>query len=400
MLSLRRLLVPALIMVALISVPAAGFAQVRHVEGKTGPGSFYEMDVPTPWNGTLVLYAHGIVEADKPVATPTDQDSYHLLRAALLGEGYAVAASSFSSNGWALANAVQRTHQLGKLFVSKFGQPSQTILVGSSLGGLAVIKLAEKYPGQYSGALAMCAPLGGGIREIRYAGDARVTLDYYFPTLLPGTPFEVPPGTEFIQPAVPPDPSYPGSPLFWKVYFALMGNKANLLQWVQAAGIPYDPANPTEMFQSALYFIGFQLRYTNDLIERVNGQIPYDNATTEYVVAPMADEKTNAYLSGVLNLGVQRFLAAPAAVNYYERNYEPPGDIRIPVVTMHTERDPGVPAWHEGLYAEKVAEAGNSAWLTQLPLVDAWGHCKFQPADLTDAFNVLVLKVNEAAAAK
>ncbi len=146
MLSLRRLLVPVLVVMALLSVPVAGFAQVRHLEGKTGPGSFYEMDVPTPWNGTLVLYAHGIVQADQPVVPPTIQDRYNELREALLAGGYAVAASSFSSNGWALADAVQRTHQLGKLFASKFGQPTETILVGSSLGGLAVVKLAEKYP--------------------------------------------------------------------------------------------------------------------------------------------------------------------------------------------------------------------------------------------------------------
>jgi len=391
MLSLRRLLVPALVTVALISVPATGFAQVRHLEGKTGPGSFYQMDVPTPWNGTLVLYAHGIVQSDRPVVPPTIQDRYNELREALLAGGYAVAASSFSSNGWALADAVQRTHQLGKLFASKFGQPTETILVGSSLGGLAVVKLAEKYPSQYSGALAMCAPLGGGIPEIRYAGDARVTFDYYFPGLLPGTPFEVPPGTEFIPPSS--NPPHPGSTLFWDVYRALMGNQANLLQWVQAAGLPFDPGNPAEMFQSGLYFVGFQLRYTNDLIERVNGKIPYDNSTAQYVVAPTGNPDTNTYLSGLLNAGVERYLADPAAVNYYERNYEPTGDIRIPVVTLHTARDPGVPAWHEGLYAQKVADAGNSAWLTQLPLVDAWGHCEFKSADLIGAFNTLLEQV-------
>jgi pimeloyl-ACP methyl ester carboxylesterase len=384
----RRLLVPALLVMALISVPVAGFAQVRHLEGKTGPGSFYEMDVPTPWNGALVLYAHGIVQADQPVVPPSTQDRYNLFREKLLEQGFAVAASSFSSNGWALADAVQRTHQLGKLFVSNFGQPRQTILVGSSLGGLAVVKLAEKYPSQYSGALAMCAPLGGGIPEVRYAGDGRITFDYYFPDLLPGTPFDVPEGTEFI----PPGPGYPGSTLFWQVYFELMNNPAKLVQWVQAAGLPFEAGNNTEMFEQALYFIGFQLRYTNDLIERVNGKIPYGNWTTEYAVAPTPDPATNAYLSALLNAGVTRLLADQAAVNYYERNYEPTGDIRFPVVTMHTTRDAGVPMWHEALFAQKVAEAGNSAWLTQIP-VNAVGHCNFQPAEMVDAFRTLLAQM-------
>ena len=300
----RRLLVPLLVIAALAAVPASGLAQgARHLEGKTGPGSFYVIDVPAAWNGNLVLYAHGIVQAEQPVAPPSDQDGYDYLRSGLLAQGYAVAASSFSSNGWALADAVQRTHQLGKLFVSKFGQPRQTILVGSSLGGLAVVKLAETYPTQYAGALAACAPLGGGVPEIQYAGDGRVIFDYYFPGLLPGTTFEVPEGTRFD----PPTATTPPSPLFYQVYTTLLANPEKLFQWVQAAGLPYQAGNNTEMFQTALYFLGFQLRYTNDFIERVNGKIPYDNLTKEYVVNATPSPAINAYLSAQLNAGVQRY---------------------------------------------------------------------------------------------
>ena len=261
-------------------------------------------------------------------------------------------------------------------------------MAGASLGGLTVVKLAEKYPSQYAGALAMCGPLGGGVEEIRYAADARVTLNYYFPGLLPGTTFEVPEGTEFY----PPTATTPGSPLFYQVYAALMANPGKLVQWVQAAGLPFEPGNTTEMFQTALYVIGFQLRYTNDLIERVNGKTPYENWTTQYVVAPTPDPQTNAYLSAQLNAGVERYLGDPAAFNYYERNYEPTGDIRFPVVTLHTTRDGGVPIWHEGIYADKVAAAGSSAWLTQIP-VNAWGHCAFQPSDITGAFNTLLAQM-------
>ncbi|RPJ75214.1 MAG: hypothetical protein EHM24_04705 [Acidobacteria bacterium] len=393
MLSLRRLLFPALVIAALVAVPAAGYGQVRHVEGKTGPGSFYEMDVPAVWNGTLVLYAHGIVQADQPLLAPRDQAGYAGFRGALLAYGYAVAASSFSSNGWAVADAVQRTHQLGKLFVSKFGQPTQILLAGHSMGGLAILELAEKYPGQYAGALPMCAPLGGGIAEIRYAGDARLIFDSYFPGLLPGTPFDVPAGTEYIP---RPAPAVPGSPLYEEVFEALITNPQKVMQWTQAAGLPFQPGNVPQMFESALYFLGFQLRYTNDLIERVNGKIPYDNWTTEYAVE-IADPDTNAGLSAQLNAEVERYLGDPAAFNYYERNYEPTGDIRFPVVTLHNTYDPGVPSWHEQLYAKKVADAGNSAWLTRLSAA-GFGHCNFTATDTLTAFNALVTQVNAVAA--
>ena len=125
---------------------SAVFAQ-SHFAGPIGPGSSYEIDVPAVWNGDLVLYAHGIVQADEPVAPPTNQDGYDQLRTALLGQGYAVAASSFSTNGWSLDDAVRRTHQLSGIFKSKAGQPRRTFLVGHSMGALAIVKLAEKHPG-------------------------------------------------------------------------------------------------------------------------------------------------------------------------------------------------------------------------------------------------------------
>lgn len=55
--------------------------------------------------GDLVLYAHDIVQAERPVTPPDAQDGHSALRAALLAGGYAVAASSSSSNGWSLVLA-------------------------------------------------------------------------------------------------------------------------------------------------------------------------------------------------------------------------------------------------------------------------------------------------------
>ena len=399
MFSLHRLVVAACVAVALLAAPAVGFAQVQHLEGQIGPGALYEMDVPAGWNGALVLFAHGIVQAERPLLPPSEQEGYNLLRGALLANRYAVAASSFASNGWALADGVQRTHQLAGLFTSKFGRPKQILLAGLSLGGLVAVKLAETYPRQYDGALAMCAPLGGGLAEIRYAGDARVTFDAFFPGVLPGTPFEVPQGTEFTPPST--DPPKAGSPLFYSVAGAMTSDADAAMKagaWIQAAGLPYNPAAapdaPDGPLASALYFIGFQLRYTNDLIERVNGKVPYDNLDTVYGV-PGAPDQTNQWLNAV----VERFAADPAALNYYERNYQPTGDIRFPVVTLHTTWDPGVPMWHEDLFAAKVAEAGRSEFLTRRTAT-AWGHCNFSGPDILGAFNTLVAQVSAVNAGK
>lgn len=374
--------VRTLVLACLLTATLPGIASAQsHFSGSLGPGSIYEIDVPAVWNGDLVLYAHGIVQAEQPVAPPSVQDGYAQIRAQLLAAGYAVAASSYSSNGWALADAVQRTHQLSGIFVSKVGRPFRTLLMGHSMGALAIVKMAERFAGQYDGALAMCGPLGGAIDEVAYAADARVTFDYYFPGVLPGSTFFVPEGTVFLPPGVPGGPSA----LFLKVYAALTADPFITLQWVTAAKLPF--ANPTELGNSALYMVGFLLNYTNDLIERVNGKVPYDNHLTQYQVS-VGDPVADAALSALLNAGVTRYDGDRAALNYYERNYETTGRIGIPVVTLHTTRDPAIPVSHEATFAAKVAAAGQTEWLLQRT-VNRWGHCALTPAEAVDAFNAL-----------
>ena len=373
----------AVVLAAMLFWGPPDAAAQAHYAGTIGPGSLYEIDVPAEWNGDLVLYAHGIVEASLPVAPPASQDGFAALRTHLLGAGFAVAASSYSSNGWALDDAVRRTHQLGAIVAAKVGTPLRTYLVGHSLGALAIVKLAETHPGQYDGVLAMCGPLGGALAELEYAGSARVTFDYYFPGVLPGTAFAVPPGTQYLSPFDPGGPS----PLFLQVFGALSANPQATFQWATAAHLPF--VSPTELGNSSLYVIGFLLRYTNDLVARVNGKTPFDNLDVHYQVNVTNDPATNAFLSGLLNDGVERFTADPAAANFYDRNYAPGGRLDIPVLTLHTTRDPAIPFAHEAMFATAVAEAGRSAWLVQRP-IDRWGHCAFSAGETAGAFADLV----------
>jgi len=379
----RRLTLSAsLAFVSCLVIGATTASAQAHYEGAIGPGSTYTIDMPATWNGDLVIYAHGIVQASLPVVPPSSQDGFDQIRSSLLAQGFAVAASSYSSNGWAVGDAVRRLHQLNGIATSTIGRPLHTFLVGHSMGSLAIVKLAERYPTQYDGVLAMCGPLGGAKAELQYAGNARVTFDYYFPGVLPGDTFNVPPGTQFLTPYDPGGPSL----LFMQVYGALTTNQLAAAQWVSAAGLPF--TNAAEFGNAALYVVGFLLRYSADFMERVNGKTPFDNMSVEYQVN-IADPATNAYFSGLLNAGVGRFTADPAAVNYYGQNYEPTGAIDIPVITLHTTRDPAIPIWHEDNFAKTVAGAGRSDFLLQRE-VNAWGHCAIPPSDAAAAFTDLV----------
>ncbi len=186
---LGRLSVP--IVLALL-IGAARMDATQIVTGSTGSGAEYALAVPDKWNRQLVVYGHGIVDPAAPVALPTTQNGFNVLRDALLARGFAVAYSSYSENGYAVKDAAQRLHQLSSLFTPRFGQPTRTYLVGHSLGATAVQILAEQYPQQFDGALAMCGLLGGGIPEIQYLGQVRVLFDAYFPNVLPGDLLDVP----------------------------------------------------------------------------------------------------------------------------------------------------------------------------------------------------------------
>ena len=229
----------------------------------------------------------------------------------------------------------------------------------------------------------MCGPLGGAVAELEYAGNARVTFDYYFPGVLPGSPFAVPPGTLYLSPFDPGGPS----PLFLQVFGALSADPQSTFQWATAARLPF--ASQAELGNSALYVIGFLLRYTNDFVARVNGKTPFDNQSTHNQVNVTNNPAVNAFLSGQLNAGVERFIAHQAAINYYERNYTPDGRLEIPVLTLHTTRDPAIPFEHEAAFAAAVAGAGRSAWLVQRP-IDRWGHCAITPGETATAFADLV----------
>jgi pimeloyl-ACP methyl ester carboxylesterase len=373
--AVRRL--PTAVAVALVASMAGAASAQQHLEGSIGPGSRYSLDLPEAWNGDLVVYAHGIVDPALAVQLPSSQDGFDRIRAALLERGFAVAASSFSENGFALKDATQRTHQLSGLFVAQFGQPRRVLLAGHSLGSMAALQLTETFPTAYDGALVMCGFVGGTPREIEYMATARLAFDYFFPGVIPGSVFVIPGSLDYR----PPSASLPaGSPLFAAVLNALLAGLAPPYPTIQlaiAAGLPGN--GPAEWVNSALNVIGFNLRYTRNLLEHTNGHIPFDNLDVVYAHAG-------------LNAGIGRLQGSPDALAYAARYYTPTADLRVPVQTLHSDRDPVVPVWHEDIYAERAVERGTSDLLQQTR-VSAYGHCAFTDAQVLAAFDQLLSRL-------
>src|SRR2546421_4243458 len=100
-------------------------------------GANYIISVPSNWNGTLVLYSHGYVFPGNPLVAHDAGDA--LTRAALLQQGYALAGSSYSLNGWALQQAFHDQVALLDFFTATCGHPTRTIAWGHSLGGIITL---------------------------------------------------------------------------------------------------------------------------------------------------------------------------------------------------------------------------------------------------------------------
>src|SRR5690348_16200544 len=124
-------------------------------------GANYLFEVPANWNGTLLLYSHGYRFTGSAL-TPQDA-SDTATHGALLAQGYALAGSSYSQNGWALQQAFHDQIALLNFFDTNVGHPTRTIAWGHSLGGIITAGLVQRNPQRFDAALPMCGVLAGGL---------------------------------------------------------------------------------------------------------------------------------------------------------------------------------------------------------------------------------------------
>lgn len=352
---------------ALTTVPG-----VTEVTDEVGPGATFALFKPEGWeDGTreLVVYAHGYVQPFLDPALPTNLDWF---RDWLLGQGIAVAYSSYSHTGYAVKDGALRTHQLRGLFTDTFGKPAVVHLVGISMGAMVASLLEERYPSQYDGSLLLCGALGGGLTNAGYIADVRVLWDALFPGTLMGSVLQVPEGYLVT----------PGSPAYQAIVGTVLTfpERAAMLASMDPVNIPIDVTDPNELIPTFVLMLGYQINGANDLTDLLHGHSFYDNRGTWYSGSP-DDEGLNA--------AVARYESDPDAVNYLDHWYTPTGSIDDPVVTLHTTRDPLVPGRVEETFARKVAEAGNASLLTRMPPTDAFGHCAFEGPDVIGAFLTL-----------
>jgi pimeloyl-ACP methyl ester carboxylesterase len=351
-------------------------AEAQLVEGEAWNGAKYLLAVPDDWNGDLAVYAHGYLDAPLPLMIPFEQDQSGELRELLLADGYAVACSSYSKNGFAVLEGTIDTLCLNYYFHKAFGKPERTFLVGHSLGGLVCVRLAEALPGHYDGVLTISGMVGGSQVEVDYMTHVRILFEMQYPGLLPGSIDHVPPGTDLMGEVIYPIIST----------LSTNGNGAFAVTQIDQAPLAWETGE--ELVTSFVYALAFWYRGFDDMAERTGTTCFFDNADTVYT-------SSSPYLPqehvDLINQYAPRFGSSRRADWYFRRNYEPTGRLRIPMLGIQNSRDPVVPASiHQARYAEKVARWRCSENLVQRT-VDRFGHTEnFTADEVVGAFEELV----------
>lgn len=324
-----------------------------HATG-TLQGASYRIDVPAQWNHKLVVFYHGTSNAPVVFAS---QDPPSPMFDPLFARGYAVIQSGYSEGGWAIDAAAVDTERLRKAFVRRFGQPTQNIVMGMSMGGTLIAHAMDTQPDVYAGALSLCGALEPSDRLMSRDFAMRAAFDYYFPGLLGRL--------------VPVSADYHGDAATTaKIATALQANpkaRAALLHWYRAA----DTNNLAPVIAS----IGDEMR---DLQQRTHGN-PVGNADLIYVGSGDDD---------ALNDGVHRYRADAAAAAWLAARYTPNGKLLHPLLELHDVGDPLVPAYSTFDYALTVQRAGHADHYVQ-QYVHHEGHCVFTPAQIGTAFREL-----------
>lgn len=377
--SFLRILLVSVVAAAAALVPASAPAQAGSrcaPDGKQKSGAIFRICMPTKnWNGNLVIFAHGYVAFNEPVAIPENQLSPTdgpSLPEIVNGLGYAFATTSYSVNGLAIREGLADVRDLVDVFTKRHGPPGRVYLTGASEGGIITALAMEQFPDAFDGGVSTCGPVGDFPAQMNYWGDARVLFDYYYPNLLPGSPVSIPPQVINNWDSV----------YEQRIEKALRADRRKFNEYTDVARIPTDPDDFDASVDAVLTLMWYNVFATNDGRQKLNGQ-PFDNSTKIY---------RGSSNDLRLNQQVQRFSAQPTALNTIERFYQTSGDLTNPIVMMHTI-DPIIPFWHQPIYGLKVALKGDKNLQTNLPILGRYGHCNFSLPLLLISFVLLVRSV-------
>jgi pimeloyl-ACP methyl ester carboxylesterase len=339
---------------------------VTTYEGVFGGENLYEILVPEDWNGELVVYAHGFVDAGEPLTLPT-KDNAPEIRDAVVEGGFAWAWCSYRENGMAVKDGAWATRQLTKIFgASVKSKPTYTWLMGNSLGGLIAVELAETHASEFDGVVTLNGMIGGTKVQLDYVAHVRILFDLFYPGVLTGSVLDVPEIFDLNMDVV-----YP-------VIQAVQADPTGLGIISRVKQTPLPGRNGDELVESLITALAFNFRGIHDVLERTGGACPIDNYDTVYEAA--GPGLLPPEVLAMINAAVQRYDRSIPTDELFDRYYEPSGNLAIPMVAVHNAFDPVVHKYQEDLYAAKVQAMGYGQNLDQR-VIERYAHTDFPAAE-------------------
>ena len=408
---LRALCATAIAAVGLAALPAAVAAGGTTSITATATDSFglpfqYKLEVPDPWNGTLVLYSHGYSFGPSAATDVGDPAT----RAWLLGNGYALAGSSYSTSGWALQQAFADQIQTLDIFAADFRKPDRTIAWGHSLGGMITAGLVQLFPDRFTAALPMCGVVAGGPGVWNQGLDSEFALE----TLQDPGAFKLVNFTSLADAGA----NFAAASAALAAAQSTPQGRARIALSAALADVPgwFDPASPEPAATDYAAREVNQVAWDNnpdflfaffgraELEARAGGNFSWNTGVDYRVQLSHSSDKAEVealYAAAGLDLNkdldtlnaAPRIAANPAAVSYVTKYITYNGSLAMPVLTMHTTGDGLVEVTDENAYASVVRSTGDNSMLRQV-FVHRAGHCTFTPAETVSAFQTLIHRID------
>jgi hypothetical protein len=164
------------------ALPKYPVYDVQLCKGTDQFGAKYEIAMPKKFNGTLIVWAHGIRKNTNLPPIPVVAPKGYLvdysaeiapspaIAASLLKQGFALAGSGVQTQGWNLADQVLATTIVIDQAITTFPAIDRVASWGASLGGLSSQILAESNPGLVDAVAPLCLS-DSALSEITMAGD-------------------------------------------------------------------------------------------------------------------------------------------------------------------------------------------------------------------------------------
>lgn len=406
--TLRQIILFAAISATLIGLFAgrALASGVKTYRGKFSDGATYLIQVPSTWNGTLLLYSHGYVVPG--FSNPAVDVGDPITGAYLLANGYALGGSSYAGTGWAVQQALPDQIEVLDTFKKLVGTPNRTIAWGHSLGGIVTAGLVQRYPDRFDAALPMCGVLAGSVGTWNQALDSAFAFDVLLGS---GSGLKV---VNITDPVKNVDIA---EGILNKAQKNAQG-RARIALSAALDDTPgwFDPLSPEPsptdyVAQEANQYLWlseidfpFAFDFRAELEKRAGGNGSWNHGVDyEKQLEKSVDyaEVKALYQKAGLNLDADvqklndaaRISAKASALTYLEHNIIFDGQIDIPVLTLHTKGDGLVVVEDESAYKNVIDEEHNGQFLRE-SFVHRAGHCEFTPAETVVAFEALISRLN------